>query len=86
MDSEKVYLSMLGELVYPLRDIPNAFGPGAPCEKLYQQIYESKRRLCNRLNADEDPDVQAIGDCFGEINRVLCLQMYRPGTARDPKN
>ena len=76
MDSEKVYLSMLGELVYPLRDIPNAFGPGTPCEKLYQQIYESKRRLCNRLNADEDPDVEAIGDCFWENAGIFPKRRY----------
>lgn len=82
MDAEKVYLSMLGELVRPLPGIPNVFGPGMPCEKLYQQIYEAKCRLCDRLNTDEDPDVESVLDCFWELNRELCLQMYRLGAER----
>lgn len=82
MDAEKVYLSMLGELVRPLPGVQNAFGPGKPCEKLYQQIYEAKCRLCGRLNSDEDTDVESILDCFWEINRELCLQMYRLGVKR----
>lgn len=79
MDVEKVYLSMLGELIQPLEGIPNAFAPGTPCEKLYQQIYDAKCRLCDRLNAEEDSDVECILDNFFEINRELCLQMYHLG-------
>ena len=79
MDAELVYLSMLGELVQPLEGIPNAFAAGEPCQMLYQQIYEAKCRLCDRLGVDEDADLECILDCFSEINRELCLRMYHLG-------
>ena len=79
MDAETVYLSMLGELLEPLPGVQNAFAPGQPCEKLYQQIYEAKCRLCDRLQEDEDPDLECIIDRFFAINREMCLRMYRLG-------
>ena len=82
MDEEMVYLSLLGELLQPLPGVQNAFAPGMPCEKLYQQIYEAKCRLCDLLDTDEDADVACILDCFWEINRELCLQMYQLGAER----
>ena len=76
MNEELVYLSVIGELVEPLPGIPNAFAPGQRCDRLYQQIYEARCRLCQRLGVEEDPDVEHILDCFFEITRELCLQMY----------
>lgn len=82
MDAERVYLSMLGELIQPLPGVPNAFRSGNPCEMLYQEIYEAKCRLCSRLNTDEDADVESILDHFWALNRELCLQRYRLGVKR----
>ena len=79
MDMDLIYLSMMGELVQPLEGIPNAFAAGEPCQMLYQQIYEAKCRLCDRLGEDEDADVECILDRFFEINRELCLRMYHLG-------
>lgn len=79
MDAEKVYLSILGELVEPLPGVENAFAPGQPCEGLYQEIFDANRRLCQRLGVEEDADVECIVDCFFEITRELCLRMYRMG-------
>ena len=80
MDAEKVYLSMTGELISPLPGVPNAFAPGQLCERLYQQIYDAKYRLCDRLNTDEDADIECIMDNFFELNRDLCILMYHLGT------
>lgn len=79
MDVEKVYLSMLGELLEPVPGVENAFVPGQLCEVLYQQVYDANRRLCQRLGVEEDADVECIVDCFFEITRELCLRMYRMG-------
>ena len=79
VDAEIVYLSMLGELVSPLSGIQNAFATGQPCEKLYQQIYEAKCRLHERLRIEEDADVECIVDSFWELTHELCLRMYHLG-------
>lgn len=79
MDVEKIYLSMLGELVEPLPGVKNAFAPGQLCDQLYQQIFEANCRLCQRLGVEEDADVECIVDCFFQINRELCLRMYQMG-------
>lgn len=82
MDAEKIYLSMLGELTEPEPGVQNAFAPGQPCAKLYRQIYEAKCRLCDRLGEEENEDLESILDCFFEINRQMCLRMYRLGRLR----
>lgn len=82
MDAEKVYLSMLGELTEPLPGVGNAFAPGQPCEKLYQQIYEARCRLCDRLGEEENEDLESIIDSFFEINRQMCIRMYHLGGLR----
>ena len=79
MDAEKIYLSMLGELTEPEPGVQNAFAPGQPCAELYRQIYEAKCRLCDRLGEEENDDLESILDCFFEINRQMCLRMYRLG-------
>lgn len=84
MNAENIYLSLLGELNQPLPDIPNAFAPGQPCEMLYRQVYSAKYRLNERLGTDEDPDVECIPDCFWDITRELCTQMYHLGAAQAP--
>jgi hypothetical protein len=62
--------------------VQNAFAPGQPCAKLYRQIYEAKCRLCDRLGEEENEDLESILDCFFEINRQMCLRMYRLGRLR----
>ena len=82
MDAEKIYLSMLGELTEPVPGVRNAFAPGQPCEKLYRQLYEAKCRLGERLGDEEDADLETIVDAFFEINRQMCIRMYRLGLLR----
>ena len=75
--SELVYESLIGELVDPIKDVPNAFEPGSYCETRYRQVLEAYERLRGRLGvADEDPDVEIIIDSLLEIQRKLCMGMF----------
>ncbi len=76
MNPQTIYEAMLGELVEPISGIPNAFAPGEPCALWYDEIYEARCRLCQRLGVEEDSDVERILDRFFQINRELCLRMY----------
>ena len=75
--SELVYESLIGELVDPIKDVPNAFEPGSFCETRYRQVLEAYERLRGRLGvADEDPDVEIIIVSLLEIQRKLCMEMF----------
>ena len=75
--SELVYESLIGELIDPIKDVPNAFEPGSYCETRYRQVLEAYERLRGRLGVeDEDPDVEIIIDSLLEIQRKLCMEMF----------
>ena len=75
--SELVYESLIGELIDPIKDVPNAFEPGSYCETRYRQVLEAYERLRGRLGVtDEDPDVEIIIDSLLEIQRKLCVEMF----------
>ena len=75
--SELVYESLIGELIDPIEDVPNAFEPGSYCETRYRQVLEAYERLRGRLGVtDEDPDVEIIIDSLLEIQRKLCMEMF----------
>ena len=87
LNAENVYDTLTGSLweEYGIPDVQNAYAPGTPCNRLYQQIYWANRRLCARLGQKEDdPDVELIINSFLEINRILCLEMYRYGKQHSP--
>lgn len=82
LNEENVYQTLLGNLYdeYVIPGVENAFAQGSRCSELYRQIYWANRRLCFRLGKmDEDSDVELIISNFLELNRILCLEMYRYG-------
>lgn len=82
LNAENVYLTLTGELLddYVIPGVENAFARGSRCDILYEQIYDANQRLCARLGqVDDDPDVELIINNFLEMNRILCLEMYRYG-------
>lgn len=82
LNEENVYHTLTGSLCeeYCIPGVENAFAEGSPCSQLYTQIYWANRRLCARLGKiDDDSDVELIINNFLEINRILCLEMYRYG-------
>ena len=61
--AELVYESLTGELIVPIRDVPNTFAPGSLCEGKYQEMLDAYARLRDRLGVvDEDADVEIIID------------------------
>ena len=82
LNAENVYLTLTGELLdeFVIPGVENAFARGSQCDLLYEQIYDANQRLCARLGqTDDDPDVELIINNFFEMNRILCLEMYRYG-------
>ena len=59
--AELVYESLIGELVDPIKSVPNAFEAGSYCEARYQEMLEAYERVFERLGLeDEDEDVEII--------------------------
>lgn len=59
--------------------IEDEFSEGRECEKLYERVYAAKARLAERLNSDDDSDVEEIVDCMSSIARILSLKMFDYG-------
>lgn len=75
--AELVYESLIGELVDPVEDVPNAFFPGSYCETRYREMLDAYERLRDRLGVvDEDEDVEVVIDSLLDIQRQLCLKMF----------
>ena len=72
-----VYESLIGELIDPIQNVPNAFAPGSFCEGQYREMLDAYDRLRERLGVgDEDADVEIMIDSLLSILRELCLQMF----------
>ena len=82
---ENVYEAVLGvyadEGDYVIQNvrIQNECEEGKPCSKAYTRVYESNRRLCERLGVDEDPDVEMIIDSMFAITRAVGEKMFEYG-------
>lgn len=75
--AELVYESLIGELVDPIENVPNAFEVGSYCEARYQEMLEDYERVLERLGLeDEDEDVEIIINSLLAIQRRLCLEMF----------
>ena len=84
---ENVYEAVCGEYVdetdYVIQNvrIQNEFEEGRPCREAYKRVYESNRRLCERLGVDEDPDVESIINYMFDITRTVAEKMFAYGAA-----
>lgn len=75
--AELVYESLIGELVDPIENVPNAFEAGSYCEARYQEMLDAYERVRERLGVkDEDEDVEIIINSLLAIQRRLCLEMF----------
>ena len=53
---------------------------GQPCEQLYQQAYEAAKRICKRLEIEEDDeDILLIFNNLMKITKYFSLKMYDYG-------
>jgi hypothetical protein len=77
---ERVYLSVLGELLEPVAGVENAFQEGSACDVYYEDMLAAYARLRERLNAGEDDaDVEIIISSLRKIADYLCSEMFRYG-------
>lgn len=68
---------------YPLEDahlVADEFAEGSECGRLYDEVYEANRRLCERLGVEEDTDVERIVSNMFKIAEILSYKMYDYGT------
>ena len=61
---EWIYETMIGEAVSECPGVADEFAPGAMCDRLYGEIYEANKRLCERLGVEDDEDVEIIINHF----------------------
>ena len=80
-----IYNLMIGS--YDLQALPdsaktimeNEFAPGSECDKLYSEVYEANRRVCSRLQEEEDKDVELIIANLMKISELLSSKMFDYG-------
>ena len=75
--AELVYESLIGELMEPIENVPNAFEPGSYCDEQYQEMLKAYARVRDRLGVvDEDEDIEVIIESLLAIQRILCVEMF----------
>ena len=84
-EAELIYLSMIGDLITPWEGIEDEYAQGSQCDLLYQQSCAARDRLCQKLNTEEDMDLELIFDCFSAITKHLCCKMYSSARQGIPK-
>ena len=77
--SEWIYYTMMGEMEIPFPGVEDEFAEGRTCGDLYGEIFNANMSLCDRLGAEEDPDVEIIIRSFFKIQKELCMKMYLYG-------
>ena len=75
---DEVYESMLGLLTeeYALPDVNNAFVPGSYCDRQYARMREAYERICQRLQVEEDRDLDVMVEAMEKIQKELCRRFY----------
>ena len=82
MQKELIYDKMNGFLTEGMSSlqggaaIEDEFAEGKECCLLYEGVYQAGRNLCERLEEDEDSDVETILNGMERISRPLSMKMY----------
>lgn len=71
-----------------LEKIKDLFQSGSRCDRLYEQAYQAKCRLFDRLHSDEDPDVTCIFENLMSIAEEFSKNMFYYGAyfAQNPED
>ena len=61
--------------------VKTVFGEDSLCEKLYEEIYQTKEKLSQRLGkeGEEDADIEKIINNMFDICRIVGNKMYEYG-------
>lgn len=82
---EHIYNLAIGTYNLEMYSIPGSeyiqdeFAKGKPCDVLYEEVYNAKENICQRLDVAEDRDVETIIDNLLTIAKILSLKMYEYG-------
>lgn len=82
---EKIYYLMIGAFDidrYPIQEsknVANEYEEGEFCDKVYEEVYDANRRICERLGVNEDEDLELIINNLLDIGRHLSMKMYDYG-------
>jgi hypothetical protein len=85
MNKKTIYQILNGEISSDVVTIPeelqieDEFAEGKECCRLYNEIYETKKRLLARLGVEEDTDIEIILRNMETISEILALKMYDYG-------
>jgi len=62
-------------------EVKTVFGEDSLCEKLYEEIYQTKEKLSQRLGkeGEEDADIEKIINNMFDICRIVGNKMYEYG-------
>lgn len=68
-------------------DVKTVFGEDSLCEKLYEEIYQTKERLNKRLGkeGEEDADIEKIINNMFDICRIVGNKMYECQNKKNPR-
>lgn len=77
---------VLDEVNDPWKDqVKDEFDKGSYCSELYDEVYQAKVSLCNRLGVQEDGDVETIISNLLLMGRHLSMKMFDYGTEETQK-
>lgn len=82
---EMLYYLMIGAFDlenYPMAEsqyVENEYEEGNFCAIAYEEVFNAKLRICERLGIDEDNDVEIIINNLLDIGRHLSMKMYDYG-------
>ena len=80
---EDVYYTVTGEIApeYRVVGIEDAFSEGGFCDTAWNEMYQARSRIRERLELEEDEDLNIVVDELCSIQKELCLRMFRLGWA-----
>ena len=78
-----IYDLMNGSLV--LDEVKDEFAKGSYCSELYEEVYQAKVSLCNRLGVQEDSDIETVISNLLLIGKHLSMKMFDYGMEEERK-
>lgn len=86
MDANTVYEMVMGaitedEASEEYAKIQDEFFKDSECDRLYEEIYEAKQHISQKLHksGEEDPDVELIINHMFDICRIISIKMFEYG-------
>lgn len=83
MDANTVYEMVMGaitedEASEEYAKIQDEFSKDSECDRLYEEIYEAKQYISQKLHksGEEDPDVELIINHMFDICRIISIKMF----------